>query len=62
MMDFAFRICRTPQISHARQAGKPSLLNFGAMLSGDIISESAEIKGVGLWLTGSASFPVHERR
>jgi hypothetical protein len=41
----------TIQISHARRAGEPSLLNDWAMLSGDNISESGEIKGVSLWLT-----------
>jgi hypothetical protein len=47
-------LCLTPQISHARRAGEPSLLKYRAMLSGDIISESREFKGVALWLTGSA--------
>jgi hypothetical protein len=45
---------RTLQISHARRAGEPSLLKYWAMLSGSIIGDSGEIKGVGLWLTGSA--------
>ncbi|MBI2812920.1 MAG: hypothetical protein HYX71_01390 [Opitutae bacterium] len=48
MVILVFR--RTTQISHARRAGKPSLLKYGAMLSGDIINESGEIKGVVLWL------------
>jgi hypothetical protein len=43
---------RSTQISHARRAGEPSLLNDWAMLSGSIIGDSGEIKGVGLWLTG----------
>jgi hypothetical protein len=29
-------------------------MNDWAMLSGSIIGDSGEIKGVGLWLTGSA--------
>jgi hypothetical protein len=36
----------TTQLSHARRAGRPSLLNNWAMLSGDDIIESGEIKGV----------------
>jgi hypothetical protein len=45
----------TIQISHARRAWVPPLLKYGAMLSGDIMGDLGEIKGVGLWLTGSAS-------
>ena len=48
--------CPTTQISHACRAGKPSLLNNWAMLSGDIISDSGEIKGVALWMIGWAFF------
>jgi hypothetical protein len=47
--------CRTSQISHARRAGKPSLLNSWAMLSADDIGESGEIKGVAAVAAGSAS-------
>jgi hypothetical protein len=39
--------CPTLQISHARRAGKPSLLKYGAMLSVGVIVEEGEIKGVG---------------
>jgi hypothetical protein len=46
---------RSIQISHARRAGKPCLLNNWAMLSGDDISESGEIKGVAAVAAGSAS-------
>jgi hypothetical protein len=42
----ASHFCLTSQISHARRAGEPFLLNDWAMLSADIISESGEIKGV----------------
>ena len=42
--------CRSLQISHARRAGKPSLLNDWAMLSGDDIGDLGESKGVVLWL------------
>jgi hypothetical protein len=41
---------RTIQISHARRAGEPSLLKYGAMLSGDIMGDLGESKGVVLWL------------
>jgi hypothetical protein len=44
----------TIQISHARRAGEPSLLNNWAMLSGDIINESDEIKGVAAVAAGWA--------
>ena len=47
---------RSLQISHARWAGEPSLLNNWAMLSGDIIGELRNIKGVALWLTGFGFF------
>ncbi len=40
---------RSTQISHARRAGKPSLLNDWAMLSGDDMGDSGESKGVVLW-------------
>ena len=53
-----FSICPTLQISHARPAGEPSLLKYGAMLSGSIIDDLGEIKGVALWLTGWAPFYV----
>ena len=42
----------TFQISHARRAWVPPLLKYEAMLSGDIIGDSGEIKGVALWMTG----------
>jgi hypothetical protein len=48
-------LCRTLQISHARRAGKPTLLNDWAMLSGDDIDESGEIKGVAAVAAGSAT-------
>jgi hypothetical protein len=44
--------CLTPQISRARWADEPSLLNNWAMWSGNIIDDSGEIKGVALWMTG----------
>jgi hypothetical protein len=47
-------VWRTLQISHARRTGEPSLLNDWAMLSVGVIIDEGEIKGVGLWLTGSA--------
>ena len=37
---------RSTQISHARRAGKPSLLNDWAMLSVGVIIDEGEIKGV----------------
>jgi hypothetical protein len=40
---------RSTQISHARRAGKPSLLNDWAMASGDDMGDSGESKGVVLW-------------
>jgi hypothetical protein len=46
---FSF-LCRTIQISHARRAGEPSLLKYGAMLSGDDMDDLGESKGVVLWL------------
>ena len=46
----------TSQISHARRAGEPSLLNNWAMLSGDVIVELGEIKGVAAVAAGSALF------
>ena len=49
-------LCPTLQISHASRAGEPSLLKYRAMLSVGVIIDEGEIKGVGLWLTGSASF------
>jgi hypothetical protein len=39
----------TTQISHARRAGEPSLLNDWAMLSGDDMRDLGESKGVVLW-------------
>jgi len=39
-------LCLTIQISHARRAGEPTLLKDWAMLSGDDIGDSGEIKGV----------------
>jgi hypothetical protein len=45
---------RSTQISHARRADEPILLNNGAMLSADDISESGEIKGVAAVAPGSA--------
>jgi hypothetical protein len=46
-------LCPTIQVSHARRATKPSLLKYGAMLSGNIVGDLGEIKGVALWMTGS---------
>jgi hypothetical protein len=45
---FIFR--RSTQISHARRAGQPALLKYGAMLSGDDMDDSGETKGAALWL------------
>lgn len=47
-------LCLTPQISHARRAGEPSLLSDWAMWSVNMIDDSGVIKGVALWMTGSA--------
>jgi hypothetical protein len=44
---------RSLQISHARRAGEPSRLNDWAILSGNIINELGEIKGVAAVATGS---------
>jgi hypothetical protein len=44
----------TLQISHARRAGKPSLLNDWAMLSVGVIIDEGEIKGVAAVAAGSA--------
>jgi len=38
-------------------SGDPSLWNNWAMWSVNMIDDSGEIKGVALWLTGSASWP-----
>jgi hypothetical protein len=45
---------RTTQISHARRAGEPSLLNNWAMLSVGVIIDEGEIKGVAAVAAGSA--------
>jgi hypothetical protein len=50
-----FLFVRTIQISHARRADKPTLLNNAAMQSGDIIDESGESKGVAAVAPCSAS-------
>ena len=50
MTVFFFIFRRSLQISHARRAWVPPFLKYGAMLSGDIIGESGESKGVVLWL------------
>ena len=52
----------TTQISHARRAGEPSLLNNWAMLSGSIIDDLGEIKGVALWLLDRLSSETTEIR
>ena len=54
LLIFFFR--RSLQISHARRAGEPSIVNDWAMWSVNMIDESRDIKGVALWLTGSAFF------
>jgi hypothetical protein len=51
----AHSVCPTLQISHARRAGEPTLLNDRAMLSVGIIIEEGEIKGVAAVAAGSAS-------
>ena len=50
--------CPTFQISHARQAGGPSLLNNWAMWSGNMIGDSGEIKGVARWRLVRLSLPA----
>jgi hypothetical protein len=52
---------RSTQISHARRAGEPSLLKYGAMLSGDIMGDLGESKGVAAVAAGSASTQLHKR-
>src|SRR5207249_3707192 len=44
------------QISHARRAGEPSFVINWAMWSVNMIGELQDIKGVALWMTGSAFF------
>jgi hypothetical protein len=46
--------CRSFQISHARRAWVPPLWKYGAMLSGDEISDLGAIKGVAAVAAGSA--------
>jgi hypothetical protein len=46
MRESSIFICPTLQISHARRAGEPSLLNNWAMLSVGLIIDEGEIKGV----------------
>jgi hypothetical protein len=55
-----FIFAETPQISHARRAHEPSLLNNRAMWSVNMIGELRDIKGVALWFGSFIAFFICE--